>query len=157
MFAASWRVLGKEYATFWGIAFLLNFFWESWHAVFLYNGFEAGGVQAATLQEFVPFMTRVSLTDAIILTLILLGGCVVWKRWDWYRVMSRNKYMYFLGVALLWAAAIEYKAIFLFQHWSYSERMPTVWGLGLSPLLQLGITGICALGLVRFVARQPKT
>ncbi|MEK7556633.1 MAG: hypothetical protein AAB538_01520 [Patescibacteria group bacterium] len=130
--------------------FFLNFVWEAWHAVFLYEGFDSvPGKHASSLRGFVRMMTRVSLTDAAILTIILLGGAFVWESWQWYQTMDAEKYAYFIIAAGIWAGAIEYKAVFRFHQWEYNQNMPKVFGLGLSPLAQLAVTGTLALVFLR--------
>jgi hypothetical protein len=132
-------------------AFLLNFVWESWHAVYLYQ--EGFGISFETrgnsLQQFVHLMTYVAGMDALFLSGILLGGGVAWRSWGWFYSMNFRKYMYFILAALLVAVVIEYKAIFLLHQWSYSDRMPTILGLGLSPLAQLAVTGLVSLWIAR--------
>lgn len=48
------------------------------------------------------------------------------------------------------AVIIEVKDIYIFEQWAYSDAMPIVFGLGVSPLLQLAVTGLTALGLTRY-------
>ncbi len=141
----------RRYTMFILLAFLLNFVWESWHAAYLYQGgfglvFDSPG---GTLKEFVHLMTYASLMDALLLSGVLLGGAVLWKSWDWFVHMSVHQYVYVIVVALLLAGFIEYRAVFLFHQWSYSELMPTLFGLGVSPLLQLPLTGVVALVVAR--------
>lgn len=145
----------RRYTLFVLIAFLLNFVWESWHAVYLYHsGFGFDFVSSTgPLRGFVRLMTYVSLMDALLLTVILLGGAVLWRTQAWFVRMDSGKYAYFIVVALFVAAVIEYKAVFLFHQWSYSELMPTLFGVGLSPLLQLAVTGLASLwGMRRYTA-----
>lgn len=47
----------------------------------------------------------------------------------------------------LLAAVIEYSKVFVTRTWTYNRLMPTIFGLGLSPLLQLSSTGLLALWL----------
>ena len=141
----------EQYVAFFVLAFLFNFVWEAWHAAWLYQGFDPiPGRHAKSLRGFVRLITRVSLTDAIILMVIWLGGAMIWRTGEWYQDMNAPKYVYFIGVCLLWAAAIEYKAVFLFHQWAYNKNMPKVFGLGLSPLVQLAITGLMACFFIWF-------
>lgn len=135
--------------TAWGrfalCSFLLNFVWESWHAVWLYRGFDEPGLFAVeSFRHFVRMMTRVSLTDAALLLVIAVTGAVVWRDRQWLLHRDTRRQWYLIGAALLLAAIIEIKAVFLWQQWSYTTLMPTFFGLGVSPLLQLAATGIAA-------------
>lgn len=49
------------------------------------------------------------------------------------------------------AAIIEYRKVFVFKEWSYTPLMPTLFGIGLSPLVQLSVTGLAAFWLTRRV------
>lgn len=135
--------------------FLLNFVWESWHAAYLYADLSdnTAPMQAVTFGDFVQLITYVSIIDAGILSIIFLGGVIVWRQHDWFMQMDTRKYAYFAGVAILWAICIEYKAVFMFDQWSYSSLMPTIFGLGVSPLMQLAATGLGALWITRQAGR----
>lgn len=139
----------RRYLLFGLFAFLLNFVWESWHAVYFYVAPTSDSLaQVGSYRGFVALITRVAVTDAVILLLILLGGVLIWRSRQWYFVLTPAKYGYFIGVAVAWAAGIEYYALSV-GRWGYSALMPTIVGLGLSPLVQLAITGLVALQLVR--------
>jgi hypothetical protein len=45
------------------------------------------------------------------------------------------------------AAFVEFMAVFWLRRWAYKETMPVIFGIGLSPLVQLWITGVGALWL----------
>lgn len=64
--------------------------------------------------------------------------------------MSGYKYTYFVIATIGIAVIVEIKAIYIFGQWSYNSLMPTVFGLGLSPLLQLAVTGMMASWLTRY-------
>jgi hypothetical protein len=49
------------------------------------------------------------------------------------------------------AVFIEYANVHIHRIWSYKQLMPTVFGIGLSPLAQLGITAIVSMWLTRKV------
>ena len=97
---------------------------------------------------FVALITRVSLVDAFILLVILIGGTIAWKSPRWWMSPRPGHYLYFVSAAVVWAAVIEYHGLST-NRWQYSELMPTVFGLGVFPLVQLAITGISAMYLAR--------
>ncbi len=78
-------VAGKCYVLFGVLAFLLNFFWESWHGAFLYEGYYGVGPGSLkTLEEFVPLISYASLVDMVLLLGIVLGGVLIWRdQWWW--------------------------------------------------------------------------
>jgi len=51
------------------------------------------------------------------------------------------------GLAI--AAVIEYRRVFITMSWRYNQLMPTIFGIGLSPLFQLSITGVTTFWLTR--------
>ena len=144
--------IGQRWLVYSSAMFLLNFLWESWHAVYLYAApLETMRSQLASYREFVALISYASLVDAGLLLALLLLGVGWWRDWRWYEQMTVAKYAFFVGAAVVAAAWIEYKALYLFEQWAYSELMPTVLGLGLSPLIQLAATGLVGLWLVRRV------
>ena len=145
----------RVYFLFFIVSFLLNFFWESWHAVYLYGPLSTNfGEYMLTLPSCVQLITYASLMDALLLISILIAGAVIWKHKDWWQSLDRNKYIFFIATAVVIAAIIEYKAVYIFHQWSYSQLMPTVFGLGLSPLLQLAVTGLVTRLLLRESAKH---
>ena len=143
--------MASRYLVFVAGAFLLNFVWESWHAVYLYNGGFGISFDSIenSLQQFVRLMTYASSMDALFLGGILLGGSALWRNWEWFYLMNFRKYSYFILSAFFIAVVIEYKAVFLLDQWSYNDHMSTILGLGLSPLAQLAVTGLVSLWIAR--------
>ncbi|MEX0918445.1 MAG: hypothetical protein WDZ85_00525 [Candidatus Paceibacterota bacterium] len=133
------------------MAYLTNFFWESWHAVYFYTGHLGRSFADWPIPDYVRLITYVSTVDIIILLTILLGGTLVWREADWFMTMTWSKYVYFIMFALTVAVWIEIKGVYLFSQWSYLPTMPTVFGLGLSPLIQLPLTGLVSLYFLRLI------
>lgn len=130
------------------LAYLLNFFWEAWHAFSLYVGHDANTL---TMKEYVSIIGYVSLMDMLLILAVLAGGALIWMNVYWFTNMSPMKWIYFLGTLILIAVVIEVKAVFIFNEWAYSDLMPTLFGMGMSPLIQLGITGWLSLVMARWV------
>ena len=65
----------------------------------------------------------------------------------WIREMNGKKICAVLISGLLLVAAMEYRKVIITKTWSYNRHMPTIFGLGLSPLLQLSMTGLWAFWL----------
>jgi hypothetical protein len=138
--------LNRKWAELFFAAFFLNYLWESWHAVYLYHGFaDPPMTYVQSLSEFLHLITRVSLTDAVLITVIALFGVWLWQDWSWFTHPTAQQYRFFIVAALLAAAAIEIKGVYLFKQWSYSPLMPQVAGIGVSPLIQLAVTGLLAI------------
>jgi len=69
---------------------------------------------------------------------------------------SRKKWpLYlFLIMCLLVAISIEVRAVYIQGRWSYSDYMPTVFGIGLSPLVQMAVTGLASDMITRMTAKN---
>ena len=126
-------------------SFLLNFVWESFHAVFYYKGHNI------VAMDYVPMMAVVSVVDALIILGIYFLTGFLWRDFLWLKDLSAKKIYSFFLIGFVTAGVIEYAAVFVFHWWSYSPRMPTVGGIGLSPLVQLSSTGILTVWLTQRV------
>ncbi|PIR92369.1 hypothetical protein COU01_02220 [Candidatus Falkowbacteria bacterium CG10_big_fil_rev_8_21_14_0_10_44_15] len=125
------------------MAFVSNFIWEPWHASYLY-------ASHAFNLSFWPLMIYAAGVDALLLLVIFFGGALLWKNWRWFLradVARQNFYVVIAGVVI--ALIVEVKAVYIFQQWTYSNFMPTVFGIGVSPLAQLALTGLLSLSIAR--------
>lgn len=122
-------------------AYMVNFIWESLHAVFLYEDHDFNAM------KYVPMVSYVSLIDGFLILGIYLFVAALWRNAAWIREMNGKQICTVLVAGLLLAAAIEYRKVFVTRTWSYNRLMPTFFGLGLSPLLQLSMTGLWAFWL----------
>ncbi|KKR21274.1 MAG: Membrane protein [Parcubacteria group bacterium GW2011_GWE2_39_37] len=122
----------KKWNIVFGSALILNFIWENLHSA-LYLHYKQGAIT-----EFI--LLRASLVDAIII--ILLVGIFLFlgllPKYDWLIIIT--------GILVsvnieLWALATE--------RWAYSPAMPIlpILDIGLTPAVQLGLTGYLAYHL----------
>lgn len=117
----------KSIFTFWLLlfvfAFLLNLVWEEFHSA-LYLNYQGGAIT-----HFI--LIRAALADAIFITLLFYLAKVTKINW------------FFPVLAVLLAFLIEWWALGT-GRWAYNNLMPVVpiLGVGLSPLIQLAVTGI---------------
>jgi len=125
------------------IGFGLNFIWESYHSIFF---FTCCSEMAAP--EHLKLMSYVSMIDGLMI--LLSYGLVSLKSgFFWIKERKINNYLAFSSIALIIAVWIEYKGVYLLKEWSYNEWMPVIFGFGLSPLIQLIITGWLSIILTR--------
>lgn len=162
--------------TFWAEAYLLNFFWEAWHAYYLYEGYHGKSFSNYSIPDYLFLVGRASFADAGLLLIIFLVGFLIWpppanlakggEDWYWFTMSHAEgftlskaegfgskksgyqKLTYFLITTIGVAAWIEIKGVYILHEWSYLPAMPTVFGLGVSPILQLAITGATAFWLL---------
>jgi hypothetical protein len=132
------------------LSFLLNYIWESVHEAFLYekHSFHA--------EKYTLMMLRVATVDAFIILGIYLGVATLWKDILWLQKMRKLQVYISCLAGLLIAAIIEYWNVLVVKEWSYAPGMPTIFGIGLSPLLQLSTTGLLTFWVVRRILYQKK-
>jgi len=127
------------------VSFLLNYVWETVHEAFLYkeHSFRA--------EKYIVMMLYVSTVDASVILGVYLGVAALWKDILWLRAMKWQQVftVCFAGMAI--AAFIEYRSVLVLKEWSYSPLMPTIFGIGVSPLLQLSVTGLLTFWLTRIL------
>jgi hypothetical protein len=134
---------GLTLASVFVFAFLLNYVWEAYHAVYLYEGhdFNAG--------KYVRMLTYVSIVDGALVAGIYLIISALWKNMLWLQKINRGQVCTTVVAALTIAAVIEYRKVFVLKAWSYTPLMPVVFGIGISPLFQLSVTGLASFWLTR--------
>lgn len=122
--------------------FALNFIWESYHSVFFYTC-----CTNMSAPEHLKLMSYVSTIDAL---LILVGYLLVSSKsgLTWIKEKNRNNYIAFSIISLFFAVWIEYRGVYLLEKWSYNTFMPKLLGFGLSPLIQLILTGLLTFFIV---------
>jgi hypothetical protein len=104
--------------------------------------------------KYVLMVSYVSLIDGFLILGIYLFVAILWRVVAWIQEMNWKQICTVLIAGLLLAAVIEYRKVFVTKAWSYNRLMPTFFGLGLSPLLQLSMTGLWAFWLSGRVLHQ---
>jgi hypothetical protein len=125
------------------IALALNIIWELSHYQ-LY--FDLSGIPKY------PHLLLASLTDMLIITSILLIISLKNKNISWIKKPNNLDYLIITTISMLIAIFIELRALRI-ERWAYKEIMPTIFGVGLSPLIQLPITTILSLILIKFLKK----
>lgn len=112
-----------------GLAFLLNAVWEHAHLL-LYTCADK------PYREIALMMWQATAGDALITIFIFVLCALIWRDRRWFRP-TRLWLPVLLGALI--AIGIEYHALFIAERWAYNAWMPTVFGIGLTPVLQLMI------------------
>lgn len=107
-----------------GVALLLNIVWEFLH------------VRLYTTAVTRAYLLWQSVKDALWISLAYL--------------LAPNVYVFALGL-LVFAYVVELHATRT-GRWAYGPHMPRVFGVGLSPLLELPVTGTLTLALLSLVS-----
>ena len=128
-----------------GLAFLLNLAWELSHYS-LYKGFVYD-------LSHVAFLGLASLADAIMAGLLYFGFALVYKNGFWIQhlTVSRTVWLVLVGGA---GAAVSEIAHLSVGNWTYTNQMPLVFGIGLTPLLQFSVLPLLIYRLSRYLSRR---
>ena len=124
-----------------GIVFILNLIWEFSHS-FLY-------INLTGISKF-PLLLLASFADMIIISIIFLIVSLKNKNLDWIKKPVKLDYILIIILGLLIAIFIELAALRIGK-WTYTAFMPTVFGIGLTPLVQLFITAINSIFSLSFL------
>jgi hypothetical protein len=120
-------------------SYVFNFVWESFHAVYLYEDHKFSS------EHYVPMINYVSTMDGLIISGIYIVASLIWRNLLWIKSLNRINIITFLVLGLADAVIIEYRSVYVLNKWSYNSIMPTIFGIGVSPLVQLSLTGMLAL------------
>ena len=121
------------------IVLVLNLIWEFSHYQ-LYN--DLTGIPQ-TLHIIIASFSDVFWVFIIFFCVFLINRGIEWME-------NPTKKDYFLIVIFGLVIAILIEIINLnLGRWAYKEIMPTILGIGLSPLLQLAITGVLSLLILK--------
>ncbi|MBI4448834.1 hypothetical protein HY641_02290 [Candidatus Woesearchaeota archaeon] len=140
--------IGLEGIVVFVIGFFLNLLWESIHAVLFYKDHAA---YAASY--FVRMILYVSSIDGLLLVGILYLSHLFFRRHCGLEEVGLREVIFILVSGILIAAMIELKALYLKQ-WVYTDMMPTIFGMGFSPLIQLAVTGAISIFLTSKFLRR---
>jgi hypothetical protein len=122
--------------------FLLNMVWEVWHSQ-LYT--------TCLKQEWtknVRLLTIMSLKDAFFIVLFYLTTVFIFGSYD---IFNNSLQLVFFVLISLSFSFVDEKISIKKKRWEYAPTMPTVFGVGITPLLEIAITGVLALVVVFFL------
>ena len=112
------------------LAFILNLAWEIAHVRLYTIWMETDGPGIAWA------VLHCSLGDVVIaLAMFALAGIVLW-RMDWPMSQPLTGGAILVIGALAYTAWSEWHNVYRAGSWGYTASMPTIFGIGLSPLLQ---------------------
>ena len=114
----------------WSIAFILNAVWELLHA----RLYTVGGLPVELLRLFQSMFF-----DAWIVLGLYALFAFFFQNKEWYRHAKVKHLILLAFIGGLIAISVETHAVYIAHRWEYHSIMPTVMGIGLSPLLQMMI------------------
>ncbi len=135
----------RAYALLALISFLLHFVWERLH-ITLYTGYEA--MEGVLPVYLFATLGDVAYTLGAVVLVSFFTGSLVW--------FVRARVWGFLGLAIVGfciALFVEYKAMAL-GRWEYTDAMPMLWSLPVSPLVQMTLLLPLSVFLTAVVERR---
>ena len=121
------------------IILILNLIWEFSHSS-LY--IDLSGISP------IPHLFLASFTDILIILGIFLIVSLKNKNINWINTPTRKDYLIVVLLGLIISATIEIINLNL-GRWKYTRLMPTIFGIGISPLIQLAATAILSLLIIK--------
>lgn len=125
------------------VIFTLNVFWEFSHYL-LY-------VDLSGISKY-PHLLSASFTDMLIILGIFLLLSLKNGTFSWVKNPRTFDYLFVVFFGLAFAVFIEILNLRL-GRWMYTSLMPTFFGIGISPLLQLALTSILSLLLIQVIEK----
>ncbi len=93
-----------------------------------------------------------SFTDLVLISFIFLIVSIFRKSIKWIENPKKFDYIIIIILGMLIAIIIEIYSL-TYNRWAYTELMPTIFGIGVSPLIQLFTTAIISLWLTKYVIK----
>lgn len=121
------------------IGFALNVIWEFAHCQ-LYET-----CRRQTWAQNIPLLLTMSLKDGFFIVLFYVITALLWQKDN--ILTSWGPLITFLIIALGFAF-IDEKISTRRGRWEYAKHMPTIAGVGLTPLLEIATTGLLAILLL---------
>ncbi len=98
---------------------------------------------------------RASLFDALYVTSVFLALAAYHRSLYWVQRRRFGDLLAVVAIGLLVAYVIEWRAL-ADGRWSYAPTMPFVWGVGLTPLVQLALLSLVTFAVAaRWLAVPP--
>lgn len=128
------------------IALILNTIWEFSH----YSLY----IDLSGIPKY-PHLIIASFTDMLIIQGILAIVSLKNKNFKWIKSPSKSDYLLVVFIGLVAAIFIELINLNL-GRWTYAVAMPTIFKIGVSPLIQLALTGIISLIIPNYILKNNK-
>ncbi len=121
------------------VGFLLNLIWEFAHCQ-LYET-----CRRQTWAQNAPLLIKMSLKDGLFIVLFYSLTALIFRQAD---ILSNTYAVAFFLILALGFAFINEKISARLKRWTYANIMPTVGGVGITPLLEIAVTGLLAIEII---------
>ena len=127
------------------LIFLLNLTWEVAHSsLYDWNKFPLEN----NVYSYIPKIIISGIGDLFLISIIIVIISLKNKNISWVKKPSKLDYLLLTLLSIVFAIGIELREQSQ-DKWFYADAMPALFGIGISPLLQLAITSLLALWLIR--------
>ncbi len=115
------------------ISFLINLLWEVVHSQ-LYTT-----CLKAPLKKYISLIIGASLKDGFWISLFFLISILIFNNVN--ILLNYYQLLFFIILALIFSFYVE-KISLKMNRWEYSKQMPQLFNVGITPLIELVITGV---------------
>lgn len=150
-----WRRIIITAASIWVLAFGFNFLWEGVHTPLYFDAARwaaidgVGGIwQILSSAGYRWIWVEATIGDANYILLIYVAIAVINRHFLWLFRWRRNDTLHIIALGLLVAIGIEWQALSQ-GAWDYGPYMPTILGVGVTPLIQLAATAFLSFWVTR--------
>ncbi|TFG08866.1 MAG: hypothetical protein EU539_00970 [Promethearchaeota archaeon] len=125
--------------------FFFNLLWEVLHSM-LYDWDKAPLVN--NIYVYIPrIVFYASLYDAFWMFFMVMVNSALNRNFKWLHAPQKRDYALLIIGGLTIAIISEISATMIHDEWSYNQYMPQVFGIGLTPLIQLAFTVVLSVYL----------
>lgn len=114
------------------LAFLVNLLWEVLHSQLYVTCLEM------SLKKYIPLIVTMSMKDAFFICIFYLISLFIFGTFQ-------PVFFAFLGLTF---SFIDERISVQKKRWKYAKNMPIIFGVGLTPLLEIAVTGIVSILLI---------
>lgn len=115
------------------ISFLINLLWEVVHSQMYETCLKL------PRKKFIPLIVGASLKDGLWISVFFLISVLIFG--DVNILANLSQLAAFVLMALVFSF-IDEKISLKLKRWEYSKQMPRIFGVGITPLIELAVTGI---------------
>jgi hypothetical protein len=133
------------------LALGLHLLWEIGHLPFYALWDEADAWRVAV------YVTHCTLGDVLIATLAYLAVALARRQMDWPRHRPWIGGTMLVALGLGYTVFSEWYNVYRIGSWAYSETMPLIYGIGITPLVQWLVVPVTMLMLVRRASNRGGT
>jgi hypothetical protein len=120
------------------IAFIFNFAWEVWHSQ-LYKT-----IQKMKFEDIIKLLTKMSLKDGFWIVFFYFATVFIFDNINIFE--NYTQLAVFVILSLIFSF-IDEKVSLKMNRWEYTKSMPIIIGVGVTPLLEIAVTGVITLFL----------